>query len=664
MVKRVSRVLSVVGAGVLASSAVASVASAQVTNQKPINVTIKFVGPVPTGVTGATLAATCTAGASYSSASTFSSGTAGASGTLQFALTKGDGTAANPGSSCVFAAGVAGSGGNVALGGINISVGGVGGRFLADGTTLSGRPGTIIGQVSSTAVLPVFDTTDVVVTISYPQITVKKVVNGDEPTPGFAYPMTVSCVTPSSSDTFIDIAANGNIGKGLVAGGENGFVTVPYQVAASGPFLAVNAQAALYDSATGALITPATAATGGGYVAGDLVVPGGGYVAVPVYNASNVLVATVLVWDAKTTNVINAPDQLGSAANLAVAVTSNGVTKTLGAWVVDAIQKLPAKPLVTKSIKVFDFRTNVSKITAPDVLGNAANLNQSITTITASGAVTKTLAEWINILLSARAPGAISPASIKLKGGASTSLGLNELPNLTPNSLCVVTETDSQGAALAYSSTVTLADGTAGTPLSGETVNGVFSSKLTAMNETVTVTNSFYGDLVISKVVTGDPKTNIATYEISVACDKGGPKDTFLLKDRQSKFYANIAAGTNCLITETKSDGATASYKDNSGDNTTDGRVTIKRRPLGGCAANPIVTGAATVAIPGGPAPTFSFTECFANVIITNDYNPAPAPAAVPAPAAAPATAAPATAAPAVVAAPATPQVSTPSFTG
>ena len=92
-------------------------------------------------------------------------------------------------------------------------------------------------------------------------------------------------------------------------------------------------------------------------------------------------------------------------------------------------------------------------------------------------------------------------------------------------------------------------------------------------------------------------------YEINVSCNNNGPRESFLLKDRQSYIKTGIATGTSCLVSETRSDGATASYSDNSGDNATDGRVTIK-----GTASGCIDTRLS------------SFPDCRANVIVTNSY--------------------------------------------
>jgi Domain of unknown function (DUF5979) len=126
------------------------------------------------------------------------------------------------------------------------------------------------------------------------------------------------------------------------------------------------------------------------------------------------------------------------------------------------------------------------------------------------------------------------------------------------------------------------------------------------------------GSLIVAKIVTGDPGTNIATYEVSVACDRGGPRDTFLIKDRDSKVYSNLLVGTSCLVTETRSDGAQVSYADNSADNSadnaTDGRVIVKRSN-DGCGA----PGAPTAAVPGQTNVVTS-NRCVASVIITNTY--------------------------------------------
>jgi Domain of unknown function (DUF5979) len=240
--------------------------------------------------------------------------------------------------------------------------------------------------------------------------------------------------------------------------------------------------------------------------------------------------------------------------------------------------------------------------------------------------------------------------TFKLKSGGSKLVTIADIPGLLADATCHVVETTTGGASsTSYSSTnddgtlkpgITLSsDPTAANPLTAAGIcpekfaNLVCKTPYTfvsggafADGQTITVTNRFVGDLVVSKVVVGDPKSNIGIYEIKVACTNPtntAPNETFLLKDRQSKVFTDIISNTVCTVTETRSDGATASYSDNSVENATDGKVVIK-----GTAAGCIDSRLST------------FPDCRANVIVTNTYGTtAPATTA----------AAPATTTPAVV---------------
>ncbi len=722
MTKRISRkALALAAVGVLASPAFAQVANAQIIT-KTIAVTLKAVGPIPSGVTGAAVTVTCknTTNNPGETVSAFSL-TPGQTANLNNFLL----TATAPGSSCKVKVVNAGSA-NTTLGATIVSIGG------AASTATSGAYKAGSGGTVETDYVPVTDSTTVDITMSFPQLTVRKVVVGDEATAGFSYPMAIACSNPVSP-VFVSPA------NGLEAGGAGSYVTIAgatAAVAAQRAFIApavqlptitytwqvvlggatttvtnntgINPIPAGSFNGTQTTVSPgvtaaqvaALTASNAAYVPGALVVPGGGYVQITTVNGAGVLtpaapaVNTVRFYDAATTPAaiaaataalpagsgivivlgsstaaINAPGLLTSVPSTTFTVA--GVTYNAGTsyslnpdiWLQGTLNTLAPTVAGTASvatqIRVYDYRTDPSTIPAGSLLGNWANLGTGSPTT-----LYTTVVNAINALPNAQPTPNVAGGfngTFALKGGESKSFSFNEFPNLTTASRCEVWETNGGGAtATGFSST----NGTAA-PLGGVTnAAGRWQSALTGMNETITVSNSFYGDMIISKVVTGDPKTNIATYEISVACDKGGPKDTFLIKDRQSKVYSNIASGTNCLITETKSDGAVASYKDNSGDNTTDGRVTIKRRPVGGCGDVLGVTGAPTAATPGGPAPTTTFNECWASVIITNDYNPVAAPETTKAAAAAPATAAPATAAPAVAPAPAVAVDATPTFAG
>ena len=198
MTKRISRkALALAAIGALAAPAFATVANAQIIT-KTIAVTLKAVGPVPTGVTGANVSVVCvnttnTPGAITSSFTLTPGQTANLNNFLL--------TSAAPGSSCTVTATNAGSA-NTNKGTVTISVGGAtsGAGFATGASPVTAGP------------VAVFDSTDVQITMSFPQITVKKVVVGDEATAGFAYPMSIACSNPISP-IFVSPA------NGLEAGG-------------------------------------------------------------------------------------------------------------------------------------------------------------------------------------------------------------------------------------------------------------------------------------------------------------------------------------------------------------------------------------------------------------------------------------------------------------
>jgi len=509
LTKRVARRVLAAGAAaaMVGSVAVAQSASAQSVALGAVKVTVTVVGPVPSGVSGYLAAVTCnnlagissTAGVANAGSQTLSAlfGTTGGSQDLLYTLNAAN-AAATPapllGSNCSLNLTVTGTA-NLAAAGFGISYGGA----------VSGQPFFFSrgGATAVTPIVPVTGPTTIAITVAYPQLTVKKVVVGDEPTAGFAYPMSVACANQAPAAFLLSTLST---------------YTIPQDI----------------NAVTGA----------------DL-------------------------------------------ANIKAFVVNNGFIQG------------------PSGNRYFNN-------------GTFANVNDLRDFV--AGATTQTIT---TVIPPVGAVGGFT-GTFSLANNASRTFGINEFPLMNSTTKCEVTETDGQGSALGYSSTNGFITGTT-TPapaLLGVLVGGVFKSALTSMNNTVTVTNTYAGDLVVSKVVTGDPRTNIAVYEISVACDKGGPKETFLLRDRQSKVYSGVAAGVNCLVTETRSDGATASYTDNSGDNTTDGRVTI-RMAVPGCGQGTNVVGS---------------NNCIASVIVTNSYVP-------PTTTAAPTTAAPATAAPTTAAA-------------
>ncbi len=202
--------------------------------------------------------------------------------------------------------------------------------------------------------------------------------------------------------------------------------------------------------------------------------------------------------------------------------------------------------------------------------------------------------------------------AFKLKNGEQKVLTIADFPGLVADATCFVAETDNGGARLTtivstkadgttvlggYFGPTFKADGSVDIP--GRNISG----PTTASGQTVTITNSFIqlGDLIVSKVVTGDPKSAVTIYEFKVTCSNN-LTETFLLKDRQSKLYTGIPVGTVCTVTETRSDGATTIYADNS-ETPNDGATTIKTTSVG----------CRDVNLAAAP-------DCRANVIVTNSY--------------------------------------------
>jgi hypothetical protein len=257
-----------------------------------------------------------------------------------------------------------------------------------------------------------------------------------------------------------------------------------------------------------------------------------------------------------------------------------------------------------------------------------------------------------------------APVTFSLKAGESRQFGAVDFPGLTARSFCSVTELDAKGASLSYTSL-------------GGTVSAspVPSNTARANGSTLTVSNAFTGDLIVS-VAVQSTQTFAGIVSVSVSCDRGGPVETFLLKDRQSRVYRALPSGTTCVVQEPKTDSATLRVTDNSGE-PTDGRVTVRATP----------TGCTEAFLAQRDTLGSTFPDCAAVVLLTNSYSdstataatlgstPAPSLAAptgsaasstTPAPATPPATQALVTPAPVtpVAAAPADAIVEQPSFVG
>ena len=191
MTNRISRKsLALVAAGLLASPFVAqTVADAQTVTSPTISINAVNSGPVSAGVTGVNVTISCQGllGASSTATATYTAAFGAVAVPTYWPLTPAVTPGSPTGSACTYAAVLAGTA-NLTAGSPSININ-VGGTSRATG----------LNSVT-TALLPTFISTTVTVTVVFPNITVKKVVNGDEPVTGYAYPMSLACsnTTPST----------------------------------------------------------------------------------------------------------------------------------------------------------------------------------------------------------------------------------------------------------------------------------------------------------------------------------------------------------------------------------------------------------------------------------------------------------------------------------
>ncbi len=215
MSKRITRnALVLAAAGLLGATGVVTTAGAQtvINPQQTITNSLKVVGPVPAGVTGVTVYVKCKdlVGATTQ---TYAANlpVAGGTGVMNFNL--------QANTSCIAQADVSGTAPNHGLGSLTINIGGTdrdasvttASNTLQTVTTTTPFVSTVLSR--HTGEIPVGTSTNIVVTLTYPQITVKKVVAGDGPDAGFAYPMTIAC-SGAGGTGFINGLVGGCNGSG------------------------------------------------------------------------------------------------------------------------------------------------------------------------------------------------------------------------------------------------------------------------------------------------------------------------------------------------------------------------------------------------------------------------------------------------------------------
>jgi Domain of unknown function (DUF5979) len=170
--------------------------------------------------------------------------------------------------------------------------------------------------------------------------------------------------------------------------------------------------------------------------------------------------------------------------------------------------------------------------------------------------------------------------ALRIGAGRTQTVAPADVPGLDPEDTCIVRATGVDGSELSYATTVAArADGSKPEPLRGVVdASGYHAAPVTASGQSVTMTVTFVGDLLVRKVVEGASATEVGLYEIQVHCSGVGISRTVLLGDGQSTLLTGIPTGSSCTVDEARGDGAAPRFDDNVGD-AHDGRVNIVATP-------------------------------------------------------------------------------------
>jgi hypothetical protein len=98
------------------------------------------------------------------------------------------------------------------------------------------------------------------------------------------------------------------------------------------------------------------------------------------------------------------------------------------------------------------------------------------------------------------------------------------------------------------------------------------------IGQSIVVADYYFGDLLVTRTSVGLAPTNVAT-SASITCNNNGPRESFTLRNQESKLFSGVFAGTACIITPVPTDGASVVLADNWGFDTNslaDGRVVLK----------------------------------------------------------------------------------------
>jgi hypothetical protein len=151
-----------------------------------------------------------------------------------------------------------------------------------------------------------------------------------------------------------------------------------------------------------------------------------------------------------------------------------------------------------------------------------------------------------------------------------------DFSGLSKQSTCRVRVLENDGAVAQFSSTVTQrADGSRPLPRPGLIAAGGFGSAWTqADGQTITVINTFTGDLSITRVVDGAEPGTSSLGEVQVTCDGGSYERSLLLDNGQQTVLTDLPSGATCQVREVGAGSGSSRSTDNSGA-PNDGVVTI-----------------------------------------------------------------------------------------
>ncbi len=159
-----------------------------------------------------------------------------------------------------------------------------------------------------------------------------------------------------------------------------------------------------------------------------------------------------------------------------------------------------------------------------------------------------------------------------LSGTEKRTLTQRDLPGLTAEHVCVIRTVASNGSTSTYqSSQRPLSDGTRLSTQPGVLDRtGFASAPAFADGQTITVTQTFSGDLLVRRTSGANTSGSVKAALIQIKCS-GGTQRTAALQSGEQQLIAGLTSGQTCTASALS---GSARFNDNSG-NPTDGSVTI-----------------------------------------------------------------------------------------